>query len=392
MKPMNRKAILGEKGMILISAYLTLTVIGTFELALFSKQIAMYRAAERTRNRIIAFHEAESGLDQAIVQLRTNLNFPGTGYNPFANGGFDIQVQTPDPVGSPNLRLITVNGHTPNNLPASYAYERRQVIAHVDFTPPSDFDFALFGNTSVTLSGNARTDSYNSSNGRPPFRNNGDFNGAANGDVGTNATGVSCINLTGNARVRGDAVIGPGGNTSTCVTTSGNAVVEGSRSAAAALKALNPVTIPSSLVNLGNLSASGNTTITQPGGTYWYSTISISGNGRVNFSGPATVYVSGQVSISGNGFGTASNLPPHLIIKVAGSANVSLSGNGRLYAAIYAPQSQVAISGNGDLLGAVVGNTLTSSGNSRVHYDEALRQASSGGGVSNGKILAWTET
>jgi hypothetical protein len=262
------------------------------------------------------------------------------------------------------------------------------VVAYVNLASQSPFDFGIFGESSVTMSGKATTDSYDSGNG--PYTP-----GGTNGDVGTNATGQGAITVSGNAQVGGDAMVGPGGDPATAITTSGNALIVGSQTAAASPTPLNPVEIPSQLPNLGPLSVGGQTTLTLAGGSYWYESVSVSSGANVRFTGPTTLYVSGQVSISGSGiFSSSGDLPPNLLIKVKGDANVNLSGSGNIYGAIYAPQSQVSISGNGELFGAVVGKILSFSGTGNdpymVHYDEALGSAGSGS-TGNSRVIAWTE-
>lgn len=380
-----------EKGVFLISSFLVLSVIGTFSLALFLKETTLYRSAERTVNRITAFHLAESGVDQAIVQLRNNLSYGGQGYANLGNkGGFDIQVEAPD-LTQPNLRRITARGHVPNNIITAYAYAMRQVVAYVNFTP-STSPYAFFSNSSIQMSGNAGTDSYDSRNGLYHLQTPGQ-----NGHMGTNSTAAHNVMLSGNVRIGGNAIVGPGGNPSNVIVMSGNARIDGTRTAASARRVLDPVQIPTDLTHQGALNVSGNSAMTLPGGNYWYSSINITGNGKVEFTGPATVYVTGRVSISGNGFGTAQNLPPNLTIKTQGQASgvpgggqVTLSGNANFYGSIYAPASDVIISGNGNLYGTVTGNTLQDSGNGKIHYDEALNPES-GGSTSTSSLLAWTE-
>lgn len=380
-----------EKGVFLISSFLVLAVIGTFSLALYSRQFTALRSYERSQNLVRAFHLAESGVDLGITQLRQNSSYTGQGYASLGNGGgYEIQVETPDPAGSPNIRRITATGHTPSNLVASYAYERRQIVAYVDLAAASGFNFGIFGDSNVTASGKASTDSYNSNNG--PYAP-----GGTNGDIGTNATGQGVITVSGDAKVGGDAVVGAGGNPAIAITTSGNGTILGTQTAAASPAPMDPVQIPSNLPNLGSLSVSGQTIMTLAGGSYWYESISVSGGASVQFTGSTTLYVSGPVSISGDGvFSSSDNLPPHLIVKVQGDANVNLSGEGNIYGAIYAPQSQVSISGNGELFGAIVGKTLSFSGSGRypymVHYDEALTNASGGSGTaSTVQLRSWQE-
>ena len=68
------------------------------------------------------------------------------------------------------------------------------------------FNFAAFGDSSVTLGGNGSTDSYNSPTGL--WRNNI----ASNGDVGTNGDDEGAVTINGeNAQVNGGASTGPDG-------------------------------------------------------------------------------------------------------------------------------------------------------------------------------------
>ena len=381
-----RKLLKNKKGFFLISSYLILSVIGTFSLYIFLMNASTYWASERMRNRIAAFHLAEAGVDQAITRLRSNLTYEGQDYTVFGAGGYDIQVDTPSE-SNPRLRRIIASGYTPNNAANSYAYVRRQITTYVDFTGTGSATYAVFSNTSIQMSGNVVLDSYDSRLGSYESQAP-----RANGDLGTNTTSAGMVMMSGNVRVKGDAIVGPGGNPSRVITTSGNVVIEGSRTAAGSLRVLDPVQLPAGCTNQGALSVNGNSTLTLTGGIYCYSSISVTGNGRINFTGPATVYVTGNVTISGNGFSTSQNLAANFKLNVQGARSVSLTGNGTLYSVVYAPQSAVAISGNGWLYGSATGNTIQESGNGRVHYDEALNEGGDPSLSGQGRVLAWTET
>lgn len=370
--------------MVLISAYLALSVMTTLSYALFSKNLGLYRTSQRTINRITAFHLAESGIDRAIVQLRTDRSYTGQGYTVLGQGGYEAQVASPDSTGNPNLRRIIGNGHTPNNLATSYAHEQRQVVAYVNF-PPSSATYAIFADTSIQMSGNAGTDSYDSRIGSYESQTP-----RSNGDMGTNTIRAGYVTMSGNVKIKGDATVGPGGNPTSVIRTSGNVVIEGSQTAAPSLKALDPVQVPSNLTNLGNLRLSGNTTMTLGGGDYWYSSISITGNGRLNFTGAANVYVTGSVRIAGNGVGTSQNTPANFSLNVSGVREVAFSGNGNFYGAVYAPDSGLQITGNGSIFGSIVGDSIQQSGNAYIHYDEALN-SNTGGSGNKSTLMAWQE-
>lgn len=376
-----------EKGFFLISSYLTLTVIGTFSLAVFLKGVVMYHAAQRMESQIRAFHAAESGVDGAIAQLRNNLTYTGQGYTSIERmGGYEVQVETPDPA-RPTLRRITATGHAPNNAATSYAYARRQIVSYVNFSPIASGGHAVFSDTSIQMGGSVQLDSYDS--------RLGDYDSQtprANGDLGTNTTGAGMVMISGSVRIRGDVIVGPGGNPSQVIRTSGSVTIEGSRLAAAQRRVLDPVQIPAGCVNQGSLSLAGSGTVTFSSGTYCYSSIQISGSVRVNYTGPATVYVTGGVQLAGSAqISSSGNTPGNLKLMVQGRSDTLIAGSSRLFGVLYAPRSGVQIAGSSQIYGSVTGLNLQQAGSSRIHYDEALNQNSGATTGNQSTLLAWTE-
>ena len=93
-----------------------------------------------------------------------------------------------------------------------------------------------------------------------------------------------------------------------------------------------------------------------------------------------TLYVEGNVLIAGNGLGNANVRPGTCLIWGTGAGNsgqdIMVAGNGALKAVVYAPNADVTVNGNGDVMGAIVGRTITFTGEASFHYDESLaRQA-----------------
>jgi hypothetical protein len=158
---------------------------------------------------------------------------------------------------------------------------------------------------------------------------------------------------------------------------------------------------------LSSISLSGSKTLTlagNPGGSATYieiyvtGDISVSGNSQIVLQEgvSAKIYFAGNVDVSGNGILNTKNQPVDLqlfgIQPPSGSSkHVSLGGNGQIIAAVYAPDHDVTINGggtNGHVFGSVVGKTLTMTGVTNLHYDEAL---GSGGFINNYKIVSWFE-
>jgi Flp pilus assembly protein TadG len=225
--------------------------------------------------------------------------------------------------------------------------------------------YGLIGLDRVTMSGNAELDSYNSDDA--PYSAATRLN---NGDVATNGS----ISLSGNAKIRGDAMY------KTTFTTSGNAgvVAPGTAQVMNGTISLPNPSLPASYTNKGSFSGSGNGSTTLSSGNYYYTGFSLSGNHTLNVTGQVNIYVNGSVGLSGN-MSVAGNLPGNFKVYLLNSSAVSLSGNGTLYADVYAPTSAITISGNGDFFGRAVGKSIAVSGNGGLHYDEALGPTSGAG-------------
>lgn len=88
------------------------------------------------------------------------------------------------------------------------------------------------------------------------------------------------------------------------------------------------------------------------------------------------LYVSGDMDIGGTGVVNTGRPPDLLIFNTGTGTEVKLHGNGFLSAAVYAPNSTVSLrggGGDGEMYGAVVGDSVTFSGNNyEFHYDEDL--------------------
>lgn len=374
-----------SRGVLLLTSYLLIAVVAVFSIALFARSNVFLQSTERNQSRIVAFNMAEAGMDQAVKALEDDTDYAGVNYTSLATstvqGGYEVSVTTV--ANNEDVRLIQATGYSPDNTATSRAAEQRSVAAYAQLQEENLFDFAVFAKDSMQIVGNARVDSYDSRNGAYGGSNVGSL-----GDIGTNSTNASTLDLTGNVSVLGDAQVGPDGDPSEVIDLTGRASISGTQSALTTEKVFESAETEE--VSLGALNISGSTTRTYAGGTYHFSSISISGTGSLRFTGPATVYVSGAVSVSGNGITTADNSPPNFLLYVTTDDTVQITGNGNFYGAIYAPDSQVNITGNGGLYGAVVSESYNQVGNGGVHFDEALIDVG-GTGRSTVSVLSWWE-
>ncbi len=240
--------------------------------------------------------------------------------------------------------------------------------------PIPGFTSAAFGDTGVSVQ-NGNTDSWDSTLGNyntskctsmPPCV----------GSVETNNPASGAISLGPNGSVTGQCTIGAGGATGNITPNSGNCGTLGAQSANVAL----PVpTLPGTLT--GALGVVNNTTTINAAGSYSMTSLSLAGNKSFNVNaGPVVIYLTGSgnvLSLAGNGAISNNTLDPTKLIFMCTSSatpqSISVVGNGNAYFAIYCPKADITITGNGAIFGAVVGKSVSWSGNNGfVHYDKAL--------------------
>ena len=126
--------------------------------------------------------------------------------------------------------------------------------------------------------------------------------------------------------------------------------------------------------NTGDLNVSGNNTVTLANGTYCFHNVTASGGSTLRVTGPVRISVTGTFNASGGSMVNTTNIPSNLQISSSytGNNGVTLSGGSGAYLTVYAPGTGITVSGGSPLFGALVGKTLTVSGNSMIHYDLAL--------------------
>ncbi len=347
-----------ERGFILISTYLVIAVLSVLALAMYFRNQTSTVTSERNLNRMRSFQYAESGLDLAMGALESDTTYSGAAFATLgAYGGYDVEVcpGTCNGLTEPSdssIRILQVTGYSPSDDATDMNYEARAITAYValDSTP---FQYAIHGQTSVTLNGNPTVDSYDSSAGAYSSSSAG-----SEGSVATNGT----ISLVGNAAVSGTLYEDVNLDCSAASTDESSS---------------------------GSLSISGNTNYSLSAGIHRFSSISITGNGTLTPDGAVTIYVDGTVSIAGNGVSTYGDDPTNFIILMTDDDAVSISGNGDFYGGIYAPESSVSNTGNGDIHGAVISDTYQQSGNGDLHFDTEMADVEAP--CSSVELRSWTE-
>ncbi len=309
-----------------------------------------------------------------------------------ASGGTevgDIVIEAFGPGG--NNPIIQSTGRVPH-IGTATVDKTIRVMLEVN-GGQSLFDYGIFGDEGVELSGNAQIDSYDSRVGEYGEENVGD-----QGDAGTNASYYSCLFLRNNSEINGDAIVGPGADPASVIVTQNNSNITGEKSALDEEKELPSIPAPEGLPWRGDYSVGQNDTDTINENGEYMSFI-LESNSKVAITADVTLYISGEFSMKSNTQlemaegvtltiylgGTFKQRSDSQInnlsqdpakLQIYGTENftstMNLKSNSSLYGAVYVPDATVHYHSNADLFGAVVANYVEIHSNSRLHYDLAL--------------------
>ena len=322
------------------------------------------------------------------------------------------------------LRKIAFTGDvTRGALHLPQATRTVQVVARPLAT--GIFKRSLVAENSISMSGGAYTDSFDSTN--PAMSTNGQYDSSkrqSHGDVASNISGNSSnlnnSSVYGNAWSNGGAIKNTAGVTGKVYNNFSTTI-----GAVAAPFFSTMVSSPTAV----DANGSGTTTLTA--GTqaapanYKLSEINVSGNGVLVLAPPspgqdsymniwvtgdistsgngyiqqlagvhANIYVAGNVSVSGNAFDNENNRAAYLtlngITPTSGTNTLTVSGNGSFIGVVNAPAFALTISGNASFMGAVIVYSATISGNGGFHYDQSLGGSTGSNGL-NYEMASWTE-
>ena len=328
----------------------------------------------------------DAAVQTAFSNTLMDASVPGVG----VPASYEVTAKLMSMQGAIQTWEITSQGNVPNIRNAQV-----QVVMRVERTWTPLLTYAVFGTGNgcgdLTLSGGALIDSFDSSAGTyaATVQASGG-NVGSNGNVtlsGANTTvegNISVLNPAQGACAAGDDIT----NSSGAGAFQGTTTLPGPQTYPA-VPAINPVppttnqnytsdtTLPPG--NYGNVSMSGNKTLTFSPGTYNLNSLVLSGNSEIQISPPGQVVINIQgtgatnaLDLSGGTITNTTDIPLNLQINYGGSQPIGLSGGSDSYAVVYAPNAPITISGGGDWYGAVLGKSFTDSGGSAVHFDRSL--------------------
>jgi hypothetical protein len=119
------------------------------------------------------------------------------------------------------------------------------------------------------------------------------------------------------------------------------------------------------------------------------------GSGYINQDSnvAVTYYVGGDITVSGSSYQNHNGLAANLTINGYGTSNkLTVSSSSADFVGTFnVPDYDTTISGGASVQGALISNTLTLSGGSGLHYDEALGHGGPSPTIGNYAFASWFE-
>ena len=305
----------------------------------------------------------------------------------------------------------------------------------------STFANGLVAKRTISFAGNsASVDSYNSAKGAYNANlGGGTYNKNDNGSAGSLAVTVDALSV-GNADIWGHVAVGTSDTSGLSVGSNGTVGPFGTTAGTVVASAVTtnftanfpdttaPTTSGYSIASLGSTTLPRGGDVAASDGKFYYSVgsiglsgnasnvlhiaddkkvviiltpttgtaVDVKGNASIqldNSSSTLAIYTEADVSIAGNGAVNAGNPANFMLYGTRASSasskqSIAISGNGNLSGVVYAPNVALSIKGggtSGGVQGAMIGDTVTLTGNDAFHYDEALASLTTGNpyGISN---------
>jgi hypothetical protein len=419
--PRRRLRPRSKEGSVIIGAILfTLVIAATAGLYLEAVRSEIENA-HRTRIMLETVNIAETGAEDAIdALLRSNWS----GWAPGAHGysrqtnlvggtiGETRRTRVFIDLNDPESPIIVAEGIISHPIGIT---ARRQI--RIDLDKRGVFANGLTSRNGVTMNGNKiGIDSFNSGAGSYSAASRNDRGSVASVSVAVGAVDINNADIYGYVATGGGmpsvgkngSVTGkdtPGGTKIDTTRISTDFYAEFEEIKAPSLSLPIPILVGSTMgiasskteYILPSLSVGSSKTLKVEGDVTLVVTgdIDVKGEIQITAGSSLTVYVKGDVDVGGNGVVNLTNIPSKLVLFATGGEGagqeIKLHGNGALAGAIYAPFADISLKGggsSGEMFGAVVGNTITLTGNYDFHYDEALSDYGTNGKFS---LIGWRE-
>ena len=348
----------------------------------------------RSASAIEARSAADTGLTMALYQMNEKLKVKPWSASSMPKAT-DINLLYCDASYSYSVTGNLANGFIMQSVGTA---DQAQRTVYATLGLRGLFEHAILTKGSLVLKSDTVVDGYNSGD---PLET--DFNV----DIGTQSTADSMIVLNNGVNVKGDVLVGIGGDPDTVIKDLG--ATTGDQLGGTEKDPL-PVITPPTLPDTGlDITAKSEIKTITPTGNGQYGSITLASSNKAGIleidGGDVVLYITGNINlgnsceiivkdkssltiyldgdiVSGNGssIGTENPSKDALTIQLYGTGegeqNFDIKAKNEWTGVIYAPNANIDLYANGDVYGAIVSNSFEFKSGGNYYYDEALRTVS----------------
>lgn len=409
-----------QQGNVLLTTVMIVGLVGIMLLAYMTLASRQHYLTMRSQTWGAEIPLAEAGVEEAMAHLNSRpptLATNGWGLKEgwyvkqrsLGDGFFHASISTSRP---PTIVSIGFG-----RIPTQTNYSRRVLMVT---TRGGSANCGILAKQTITMSGGAYIDSYDSSD--PRYSTNGRYDPARRRDQATvgSLSSLTPAISTGTGRIYGSVATGVGGtaegNIGDGTWLAGSSGIQDGHFRDDLNMSMPDVAVPftSGYFTPGSGVVNGTSyTYVLANGDYLLASLSMSGNKAMVVTGRARLHVTGSLNLSGGAYililpgaslelyvgGPKASISGGGIINSSQQADdfalfglptligLSYSGQAGFVGRVYAPQADFKLTGNSDASGSFAAKSFSCSGGMGIHYDESLGTPDSGGL----KIVSWEE-
>lgn len=391
-------------GVILPLAVLMVVILAIIGVALIRLGFHARMMAVRATSNISARVAADAGIVKALHEMNQRFVSGPSWDNSW------IPYSTPNDVALPNsYASYSFNITGPTNPTGPFGAWRWEIVStgksgqatkiiHATVRFLSLFEYALIVTDTIWLRNSILIDGYDSRIG--PYN-------AANPSkylkIGTNSILASAITLQMNATVKGDVLVGVGGDPDVVIDNTPGGIITGEKYNMPWPFEFDPIIVPDCGISQGILD-SNDSMIGAAGSTVYikYDGINIPSLGVLEIVGDVEMHITGDMILgqgaelrvtpgsslviyldgalegkNSNGINNETLIPGNFILFGTGNEEKKweIKNSGQFYGVYYAPNADIDIfAGGSDIHGSVSGLRFELDQSSRLHYDIALSE------------------
>jgi len=394
----NKTVQLKNRGSALPLALVAIVLLLTVGTSVLSLGLNSRIYSTRNASGISARCAADAGLTKALYEM--NLKLQGKAWF-----GYELPCETS--IYLPNCDATY--DYTVTWSPSGYIIQaignssQAQRTVSCLLKQQSPFDAAIFSDGSITLHNSGIVDWYNYGSGDANFK------------VATNSTQDGFVSLKNTAIIKGDVVVGAGGDPDTVIELKHSATIEGETSSLPQERELELPIVPSWLESLpSGGTITGNTVIYHSGK---YSEIDLKNSKNITVVGNVKLYITGDLTLGNSAeleieedssltlylggdlegknsskINNETQIPKNLqIYGLEGCGEMDFKNSSDFYGIIYAPNADIVVHNSVDIYGSTVCKSFDMKNSGKFMYDASLRDASFSSVPTSLVVTKWHE-